>query len=74
MENKKEEFVKEITNIEENFAQWYTDVVIKAELLYHIPSTLAGNGVTSTQIPLSLAANPPLMFGQISVAVLLSFQ
>lgn len=29
---KKEEFVKEITNIEENFAQWYTDVVIKAEL------------------------------------------
>ena len=32
MENKKEEFVKEITNIEENFAQWYTDVVIKAEL------------------------------------------
>ena len=28
----KEEFVKEITNIEEDFAQWYTDVVIKAEL------------------------------------------
>ncbi len=28
----KEEFVKEITNIEENFAQWYTDVVRKAEL------------------------------------------
>lgn len=28
----KEEFVKEITNIEDNFAQWYTDVVRKAEL------------------------------------------
>ena len=25
-------FVKEITNIEENFAQWYTDIVLKAEL------------------------------------------
>lgn len=29
---KKEEFVKEITNIEEDFAKWYTDVVRKAEL------------------------------------------
>ena len=29
-ENK--DFVKEITNIEENFPQWYTDIVIKAEL------------------------------------------
>ena len=28
----KEEFVKEITNIEDDFAQWYTDIVIKAEL------------------------------------------
>lgn len=28
----KEEFVKEITNIEDDFAQWYTDVVLKAEL------------------------------------------
>lgn len=28
----KEEFVKEITNIDEDFAQWYTDIVIKAEL------------------------------------------
>ena len=28
----KEDFVKEITNIEEDFAQWYTDVVRKAEL------------------------------------------
>ena len=28
----KQEFVKEITNIEDDFAQWYTDVVRKAEL------------------------------------------
>ena len=28
----KEEFVKDITNIEEDFAQWYTDIVRKAEL------------------------------------------
>ena len=28
----KEEFVKEITNIEDDFAKWYTDVVLKAEL------------------------------------------
>ena len=28
----KQEFVREITNIEEDFAQWYTDVVRKAEL------------------------------------------
>ena len=27
-----EEFVKDITNIEDDFAQWYTDIVIKAEL------------------------------------------
>jgi prolyl-tRNA synthetase len=26
------EFVKEITNIEDDFAKWYTDIVIKAEL------------------------------------------
>jgi len=31
MGNKKE-FVKDITNINENFAQWYTDIVLKAEL------------------------------------------
>lgn len=31
MSNKKE-FVKEITNIEEDFAKWYTDIVIKADL------------------------------------------
>ncbi|MBQ9657713.1 MAG: proline--tRNA ligase [Clostridia bacterium] len=29
---KKEEFVKEITNIDEDFAKWYTDIVLKAEL------------------------------------------
>ena len=28
----KNEFVKEITNIDEDFAQWYTDICIKAEL------------------------------------------
>ncbi len=31
MGNEKD-FVKEITNIEEDFARWYTDIVIKAEL------------------------------------------
>ena len=29
---KNSEFVKDITNIDEDFAQWYTDIVIKAEL------------------------------------------
>ena len=28
----KKEFVKEITNIDEDFAKWYTDIVLKAEL------------------------------------------
>lgn len=28
----KKEFVKDITNIDEDFAQWYTDIVIKTEL------------------------------------------
>ena len=28
----KDEFVKEITNIDDDFAKWYTDIVIKAEL------------------------------------------
>lgn len=31
MSNKKE-FVKDITNIDEDFAQWYTDIVLKSEL------------------------------------------
>ncbi len=30
--NNKEDFVKEITNIEDDFAKWYTDIVLKAEL------------------------------------------
>lgn len=29
---KNEDFVKEITNIDEDFAKWFTDIVIKAEL------------------------------------------
>lgn len=29
---KNNEFVKEITNIDEDFAQWYTDIVLKAKL------------------------------------------
>ena len=29
---KEKDFVKEITNIDENIAQWYTDIVLKAEL------------------------------------------
>ena len=31
MKNEKQ-FVKDITNIDENFPQWYTDIVLKAEL------------------------------------------
>ena len=31
--SKEKEFVKEITNIEDDFAQWYTDIVKKAELM-----------------------------------------
>ena len=32
MGKNKDEFVKEITNIEDDIAQWYTDIVIKADL------------------------------------------
>lgn len=32
MGKNKDEFVKEITNIEDDFAKWYTDIVIKADL------------------------------------------
>ena len=32
MEDKKVDFVKEITNIDEDTAKWYTDIVLKAEL------------------------------------------
>ena len=31
------QFVKEIADIEENFAQWYTDVVLKTELVDYGP-------------------------------------
>ncbi len=30
--SKNKEFVRDITNIDENFPQWYTDIVLKAEL------------------------------------------
>ena len=30
--NKNKEFVKDITDIDENFPQWYTDIVLKSEL------------------------------------------
>ncbi len=32
MMNENKDYVKEITNIEEDFAKWYTDIVIKADL------------------------------------------
>ncbi len=32
MSKKNDDFVKEITNIEEDFAKWYTDIVLKADL------------------------------------------
>ena len=32
MSKNKSEYVKEITNIDEDFAKWYTDIVIKADL------------------------------------------
>ena len=32
MTNNENEFVKEITNIEDDFAKWYTDIVLKADL------------------------------------------
>ncbi len=37
MEKDNKNFVKEITNIEEDFAKWYTDIVIKAELCDYSP-------------------------------------
>lgn len=32
MSNDDKNFVKEVTNIEEDFAKWYTDIVLKADL------------------------------------------
>ena len=37
MAEKKQEFVKEITSMDEDFAQWYTDIVLKAELADYAP-------------------------------------
>ncbi len=36
-EVKKQEFVKEITKMDDDFAQWYTDIVLKAELADYAP-------------------------------------
>ncbi|MGP1488518.1 MAG: proline--tRNA ligase [Peptoanaerobacter stomatis] len=35
--NKKEDFVKDITNMEDDFAQWYTDVIRKTDLVDYSP-------------------------------------
>ncbi len=37
VKKKKEKLVKEITSMEENFSQWYTDVVSKTELVDYSP-------------------------------------
>ena len=37
MSDNKNDFVKEITNIEDDFAKWYTDIVRKAELADYTP-------------------------------------
>lgn len=36
-DNKNNEFVKELTKMEDDFAQWYTDIVTKAELVDYAP-------------------------------------
>jgi len=33
----KKEFVKELTNMDEDFASWYTDIILKAELVDYAP-------------------------------------
>lgn len=33
----KEEFVKDLTKMEDDFAQWYTDIILKAELVDYAP-------------------------------------
>ena len=35
--NNKEEFVKDITNMEDDFAQWYTDVIRKTDMVDYSP-------------------------------------
>lgn len=37
MEKKEQQFVKEITNMEDDFAQWYTDIITKADLVDYSP-------------------------------------
>ena len=37
MSEKTQEFVREITSMDEDFAQWYTDIVLKAELADYAP-------------------------------------
>lgn len=37
MENNKKQFVEEITPMEKDFAQWYTDVILKTELVDYAP-------------------------------------
>lgn len=37
MSGKKDQFVKEITNMEDDFAQWYTDIITKADLVDYSP-------------------------------------
>ena len=34
---KEQEFVKEITSMEEDFSQWYTDVILKTDLVDYAP-------------------------------------
>ena len=35
MENRQQEFVTHITPREEDFSQWYTDVILKTYLVYY---------------------------------------
>lgn len=35
--NNKQEFVKEITSMEEDFSQWYTDVILKTDMVDYSP-------------------------------------
>ncbi len=37
MAKKEKEFVKEITPMEEDFSRWYTDVIMKNELVDYSP-------------------------------------
>ena len=40
MSKKEKEFVKEITPMEEDFSRWYTDVIMKNELVDYSPCLL----------------------------------